>query len=626
MSTHIGEHFGNYRLTRLLGKGGFAETYLGEHTYLQTFAAVKILQAPLTPFDQDAFFTEARTIARLKHPNIIRVLDFGVEHDMPYLVMDYAPGGTLRQRHPRGEPLPLPIVVPYVKQVAAALQYAHGQKIIHRDVKPENMLLGEVDEVLLGDFGVATIVLTTLMPQAHNVAGTIAYMAPEQIQGQPQPASDQYALGVVVYEWLTGITPFRGTYSEVAMQHERKPPPPLRDLGAAIPLETEQVVLTALAKEPYQRFGSVQAFANALEQSSYSSASTQPMPPTFSSSPLPSIANDPQVYLSTATAAHLATPQQSLTPRREPTASGQPQRAGFTPAPASRTSFSGAPSGAMPKLTPPLVPLVPTQSSSSTGDLPATPTPSRWTSIALPWKILLSIVALLLVVSIGLTYYTAVYRPNQLHAGSAASAGQASPQMLYKQITSRPPAWMDPLTKADNYGWWDTPALDKNGNIEYGCRFIGGIYYGFAKDGQFAGCTALGTNFSDFLYQVQLTVISGHTAGVEFRANPVNGDCYYFRISTDGTYIFAKDILANGGGYNRVTIISGKTTAIKQGLNQPNTVAVLARGSTFYLYINGQYIIGKSDTTYQSGEIGVYAESDASPVEDSFHNVQVWTL
>ena len=200
MVDRIGQQLGNYRLIRLLGQGGFADVYLAEHTFLSTQAAIKLLHTRLTGDELQAFLNEARTIAHLIHPNIVRVLEYGVENGMPYLVMDYAPGGTLRQRHPRGTALPLPLIVSYVRQVAAALQYAHNQKLIHRDVKPENMIIGRNNEVLLSDFGVALIAQSSLSQSVHEVAGTVTYMAPEQIRGKPRFASDQYALAVVVYD------------------------------------------------------------------------------------------------------------------------------------------------------------------------------------------------------------------------------------------------------------------------------------------------------------------------------------------------------------------------------------------------------------------------------------------
>src|SRR5437899_10154128 len=116
--------------------------------------------------------------------------------------MDYAPNDTLRHRHPRGTRLPSAVFLPYVKQVASALQYAHDQKLIHRDIKPENMLLGRNNEVLLSDFGIAIMIQSSRSQHLQDTAGTIAYMAPEQLRGKPSPASDQYALGIAVYDWL----------------------------------------------------------------------------------------------------------------------------------------------------------------------------------------------------------------------------------------------------------------------------------------------------------------------------------------------------------------------------------------------------------------------------------------
>src|SRR5437660_3152731 len=147
-----GQQLGNYRLLRLLGRGGFAEVYLGQHIYLNSDAALKVLQIVLTDEDIERFAKEARTLASLNHPHIIRVRDFAVEKGTPFLVMEYAANGTLRQRHPQGSRLPTETVVSYVRQVASALQYAHDQHLIHRDVKPENMLLGSSNEILLSDF------------------------------------------------------------------------------------------------------------------------------------------------------------------------------------------------------------------------------------------------------------------------------------------------------------------------------------------------------------------------------------------------------------------------------------------------------------------------------------------
>ena len=269
MADRVGQQLGNYRLISLLGQGGFAEVYLGQHIYLDTLAAIKVLHTRLDSDDVEQFRAEARTIARLVHPNIVRVLEFNVQDMIPYLIVDYAPNGTLRKRHARGVPLPPSTVVNYVRQIASALHYAHEQKVIHRDVKPENMLMGRHNEILLSDFGIALVAQSSRYSGERGIqdmAGTIAYMAPEQIQSQACPNSDQYSLGVVVYEWLSGTRPFQGSFAEIAVKHTLAQPPSLRDKVPELSPAVEEVVMKALAKDPQQRFETVQAFAYALEQ------------------------------------------------------------------------------------------------------------------------------------------------------------------------------------------------------------------------------------------------------------------------------------------------------------------------------------------------------------------------
>jgi serine/threonine protein kinase len=267
----IGEQSGNYRLSKLLGRGGFAEVYLGEHIYLKTPAAIKIVHQRLSGDALEQFLTEARTVARLTHPHIVHILEFGMEGETPYLVMSYAPYGSLRQQHPRGSILPVELIISYVGQAALALQYAHNQRIIHRDIKPENMLLGENRILVLSDFGLAMQMHQLTSTPTHRIGaqeemiGTTIYMAPELFTGQPCEASDQYALGVVVYEWLCGSPPFVGSDVEVVRQHVYAAPQQLRSKVPALSPAIEQVVMKALAKDPQARFASVQEFASALK-------------------------------------------------------------------------------------------------------------------------------------------------------------------------------------------------------------------------------------------------------------------------------------------------------------------------------------------------------------------------
>jgi serine/threonine protein kinase len=222
----------------------------------------------------------------------VRVKDFGVERKTPFLVMEYAPNGTLHQRHPGGMPLPLTTIIPYIRQIADALQYAHDEGVIHCDITPANMLVGRQNEVLLSDFGIAQVIQRTRAANTEQIIGTVGYMAPEQIQGRPVPASDQYSLGIVVYEWLCGQRPFHGSFKELCQQQLSALPPSLHEKVSTISPDVEQVVMRALAKDPEQRFPNVQAFAGALEEVGESEApqpissanplsvQAEPLPPT----------------------------------------------------------------------------------------------------------------------------------------------------------------------------------------------------------------------------------------------------------------------------------------------------------------------------------------------------------
>ncbi len=295
MANRTGQQLGNYQLTHVLGTGGFAEVYLGEHIHLNRQAAVKVLTTMLNAEEIERFRAEARLIAGLTHPHIVQVLDFDVKEGVPFLVMQYAPGGTLRKRFPPGSPARPATLLPFVQQVASALQYAHDHKLIHRDIKPENMLLSAQEDVLLSDFGIAVLALSSRMHAPQEVAGTAAYMAPEQITGEAQFASDQYALGIVLYEWLTGERPFQGSLTEVYAKHLHAAPPPLRAKAPDLSPAVEDVVLTALAKNPQERFKSMQVFATAFEGAcreassppGYVVARSAALPPTIPAAPVP---------------------------------------------------------------------------------------------------------------------------------------------------------------------------------------------------------------------------------------------------------------------------------------------------------------------------------------------------
>ena len=268
VTDRVGQQFGNYQLVKLLGQGSFAEVYLGKHRYLNSYAALKVSQAKINRVEEQKVLAEAQTLVELRHSNIVHLLDFAIENGTPMLIMDYAPKGSLRQHYPHGTQVPLKTVVDFVTQIAAALQYAHNHNVIHRDVKPENILLDADNHLLLSDFGLSLLTPSPQPLSTQDPAGTPYYIAPEQLRGKPCFASDQYSLAIMIYEWLCGEHPFRGNMWEIWHQHLYTDPPPLRPIRPELSLTFEQVVLRALAKKPQDRFVSIQAFAQALARAS----------------------------------------------------------------------------------------------------------------------------------------------------------------------------------------------------------------------------------------------------------------------------------------------------------------------------------------------------------------------
>jgi serine/threonine protein kinase len=270
MNSQAGDLFSNYRLIgpKPLGRGGFAEVWLGENTIDHSQAAVKILNLQLADkLQQDSFLNETRHLRQLDHKHIVRLLDCGIQGDRPYLILEYAPNGTLRQKHPQGSIVPIATIVQYVKQIAEGLQYAHDNNIIHRDVKPENMFLDMNNNILVGDFGIARTGYTLPHKLTQNIMGTISYMAPEQFEGYSgAKVSDQYTLAVMVYEWLCGNLPFRAKSPADIVKQQEVAPPSLINQVSGISPNVEQVIFKALSKDTNARFPRIQDFAEALER------------------------------------------------------------------------------------------------------------------------------------------------------------------------------------------------------------------------------------------------------------------------------------------------------------------------------------------------------------------------
>ncbi len=503
---------------------------------------------------------------------------------------------------PDSEPLPLQDVDHIIRQAAEALQYAHDQQIIHRDVKPSNFLIrgrsggARIPNLLLADFGLAKLTnLSATMSQ--SIRGTPTYMAPEQWSGSPVPATDQYALAVMAYELLTGRPPFEGTQQQMMFHHLMTQPQPPSRYNPRFSPDMDAVLLRALAKKPEDRFPSISAFADAFSQALKGQQQPAADPRPIAQKPL---AQPP---------GPVSGPGRSTT---YPSASPLPELA---PTPSRPTPVITPPQGAR-----------------------------RSCRVNASLLITLASVLLLLTGSIGAFF---VVRNNQIATDNANATSTASSQTATANNATATPiaqatATETAVANANPYGgtltFSDTLADNTNGWCMYSaqCNFSGSVLHLIDSGaGGPSYVTGVPVNahldFSNFAYQVQMKVLKGFGGGILFRSDSNISNYYYFLIGTDGSYNL---VLRNeSASPPSQTIKSGSSSAINTGVNQTNFVAVVAEGSTLKLYVNQQFITSVDDGTYTHGTIGLFAydsghpNNEANPpVEVVFSNVKVWTL
>jgi serine/threonine protein kinase len=640
-----GQSIGRYKLEQLLGSGGMGEVYVATDSSIRRQVAIKVIRTSATTYPgsdaaKDAarlFQREMRTIAMLDHPNILPLFDYGEETvgkaTINYMVMPYRKEGSLadwlQQRN--SDLLPLQEVGRLLTQAAKALNYAHRQQVIHQDVKPSNFLMRSEEDhpnepdLMLADFGVAKFTSAT-SSMSHTIRGTPTYMAPEQWEGSPTPASDQYALAVMAYELLAGRPPFQGGMGQMMYQHLNVQPQPPSSFNPRIPKDVDNVLLHALAKKPEERFGSIAAFANAFQQA-------------LQSTDAPTVAKTPSVSESKNLTATLAiSPQEAIHgANRVLTLPGGRRITVTVPANAQNGQelrledgqdlYNGIhdtititlaivqPKERQPSFylqqneehtfrstpmssgVPPTVP----ETRFSPALSPSSSPPSTRKSSRGRRTLLIGLVILVILASLGVYAFT-------------RNSGSPNPYPPYTGTSA-----LNDSLRESTITW---PQASDNGGS---CRFTGGAYLAsVTPQANHQACINGVANLKDFAYQVRMSVNEGDSGGIVFHADSSFKKYYYFHVGQNGSYgIFAVDDNNNF----RQPLKQGSSSSVNIGLNQSNQIGVVVQGSNIDLYVNLHRVDTVNDNTYISGLIGVGAFSDlGDPTEVVFNDAQVWQL
>ena len=270
-----------YRIIDTLGEGGMANVYLAEDIILQRKVAVKILRLDLQKEPQTLarFQREALATSELSHPNIVMVLDVGTDHGLPYMVMEYVDGPDLKEYIRANSPLNLGNIIKIMDQILSAMSLAHKHNVIHRDLKPQNILMDKHGNIKIADFGIAVALNQNSVTQTNSAIGSVHYMSPEQTRGGlVTKQSDIYSLGIILYELITGNVPFNGDSAvSIALKHAQEPIPSIRKQDPNIPQPLENVVLKATAKDPRDRYDSAKEMKDDLDTSLEPSRANEPV-------------------------------------------------------------------------------------------------------------------------------------------------------------------------------------------------------------------------------------------------------------------------------------------------------------------------------------------------------------
>lgn len=650
-----GQQLSHYRLVRLLKSGGMGEVYLAVDTLLHRQVAIKVIDTDAlryaeTDVAKDAarlFLREAQAIAQLDHTNILPLYDSGEQSvngtALMYMVMPYRQAGSLadwKRTHFGGQLLPLAAVERIVQQAALALQHAHDRQIIHQDVKPSNFLVhGDAEHpsrlhLQLADFGVAKFMMMT--SESQVIRGTPTYMAPEQWDGHPVLATDQYALAVMAYELLTGRPPFMGNgYQQMWHQHFHAAPIPPSVINPALPQELDAIFLRALEKNPERRYSSVSAFAHAFQRAVLNSGNVHQ---TLTITTL-------EARTGTNRLLPLPGGRQVMVPIPPGVNHGQVIRLEGFGRPTTYSNPVGAliitifidpvvAEEAVSPTTPTFQHTVPVSTSLARNDVRSTLPPVPFKKRNVKGKSIMVMAIALAFVLVFLSGMIGFYSVINTHAPASSIQGNKT------NVTTTPTS--DPATKYPSYlpgngtlALYDLMKDDSKGYVwnpphyQY-CYFLGGalhvwVYGDDTNLVHFRPCMGMTPNFVDFAYQIKMTFIAGDCGGVVFRSHEPM--FYYFYICQDRTYGLIRYTQNVSDPNINPTLRSGHSSYIITGSNQANIIAVVAQGSNIDLYVNQHHIDGTQDAYYSDGTIGVLAKILVTGrSEVAFSDATVWTL
>ncbi len=633
----------HYTIQRRLGHGGMAEVYLAYDEHRQQNVAIKVVGSSDTDYIE-RFHREAMAISTLEHAHILPALDYGEQGPWNYIIMPYIEHGTLRERLLKG-PLSLEETGMLLEQLGGALQFAHDQGIVHRDIKPSNILLRDDHYAILADFGLAkSLEEGSTITQTGNLLGTPEYMAPELAEGPATTSSDLYALGILLYQMLTGQLPFYGeTPITVYWKQIRAEPRRPTQVNPAIPRAVEHVILRALEKQPGNRYQSanelVQVYLNAItfpdlveeNEQSTSSRNTAAARKDLETPQL-AVAADKLILPSSPAAAPAA-----ILPKR---------RSGRRILPNSMRRRYTRMGPALPPLEP-LSPAPPQDSALDTARAEAAQAGRRIhrrsrSTVGQPrgrlrhrdpatLSALIIGIALLVIVLIALPF---TYFANQTNARLQATATAnakilSTAQVLYAKATQEAQvtatAGIASTASGGSILFADTLTSNLSGRWpeNSNCTFAANSYHVLTqKPATQQACLLNGLTFDNAAIEVDVSLLAGNNAGLIFRAS---GDQFYdFEITDQGEFFLRRHISA--AATNNIYLVQNtKSPAIVAGSGK-NALLVIASGDDFKLFINGTFVAEVHDTLLARGQVGLIAGTltSTNAAEASFNNFKVF--